>query len=958
MARTIPRFGHRCRSRAQKQHTAETRLLGTAARRSGPQSNKENISEVPGTAENKDKARITYLERELHNMTRRFRRAAKTIAWMKAQNRKLSQSLKEIMKALPPSGSREADLPGQSLPEDVEKIKKLLLSNAKFRRQVDALRKQVQRKQARISSKVDQAVQSAKVSTAMVYYIKRKGTVTSDTRRLIRALVELGVPFGSVLHVIRRVLLTANVPTSGSFSDRTVHRAIIEGGVAAKIQIADEIKQTQSLTISGDGTSLRNVHFESAFLTYTVPPADGSGDHFPSDPSAITNEPQLRAMPVLMAPNHTSQEQLNGWKYRFVDMADTYNRSPVGIDNPLSLDEILDKIKGMISDHANDQKHLATLFEKWKLEVDREIRGRRAVMSMSEAEQLKFCLYAMELNLAEVGGCVNWEALSEAEKKHRSEEAYRQAIHELGEHHFASLTPEDQRWSNLFLWAGCGMHKEMNSVKWGARSMEHFWSSSQAQELGAVAPIPLFNKENAAVIADETASTSKTRAEQQTSRGGVKTTALAGAIFRNKYEKKGQQDNFRWFFASVLGYMVQFPDTSNTRFGSHCDAASELLVHLEIFIDFLNLIRDAKDKGLFTHMELNVYNALHDPSTLSELAALSLYSQTISHPYMGFVRGSASRNAMDLGLYHQAVIAHCEKIVANPDLLLDSGSPSETTLDGSNWERPEAVYAIRRLYQDGKLPFLKELLTAFFKGAVIGWGRFTTEFAPGGRIDQATPREREAAFVRPTNDHNEGRLGKWVTAKRKAPSLSLDVWNAKTMHKDNHTDEWLARNNTPALDQFLTREARLQDSAGATRAQHARHVQEQQERVTRNKERRRKTNANKVARAEKLSAYTPNLDPAYWTAVRRDGDIKEMLSWLRAPSRKHIVQVPTGLTKPGVGKEGRLLALVQLLQRLTDDQKATLSVSGDVIQHPQTAEPPEDLAISEGEESLVTDEEA
>ncbi|TFY81326.1 hypothetical protein EWM64_g2685 [Hericium alpestre] len=37
------------------------------------------------------------------------------------------------------------------------------------------------------------------------------------------------------------------------------------------------------------------------------------------------------------------------------------------------------------------------------------------------------------------------------------------------------------------------------------------------------------------------------------------------------------------------------------------------------------------------------------------------------------------------------------------------------------------------------------------------------------------------------------------------------------MHKDNHTDEWLARNNTPALDQFLTREARLQDSA-------ARHV--------------------------------------------------------------------------------------------------------------------------------------
>ncbi|TFY78775.1 hypothetical protein EWM64_g5237 [Hericium alpestre] len=160
---------------------AETQLLGTAARRSGSESNKENIPIITDTAENEDKARIVDLERQLHNMTCRFRRAAKKVAWLKAQNRKLLQSLKDIMKALPPSGSSEADLPRQSLPEDTKKIKMLLLSNAKFRRQVDALRKQVQRKQARISNKIDQAVQTAKVSTAMVYYIKRKGTVTSDT---------------------------------------------------------------------------------------------------------------------------------------------------------------------------------------------------------------------------------------------------------------------------------------------------------------------------------------------------------------------------------------------------------------------------------------------------------------------------------------------------------------------------------------------------------------------------------------------------------------------------------------------------------------------------------------------------------------------------------------------------------------------------------------------------------
>ncbi|TFY81277.1 hypothetical protein EWM64_g2731 [Hericium alpestre] len=256
---------------------------------------------------------------------------------------------------------------------------------------------------------------------------------------------------------------------------------------------------------------------------------------------------------------------------------------------------------------------------------------------MSALEQLAIGLRIIEDIVADVGGYASWEALPNVEKKHQTNVAWSRAVHHLGELKFQALSPEEQCWSDLFLWAGCGMHKEMNSVKWGAKSMEGFWFTLQAQELGAVLPIALFNKENAVVMADKTASTAKTHAEQQTSRGGVKTTALAGSIFRNKDEKKGQQDNFRWFFASVLGYMVQFPDTSNTRFGLHCDASSELIVHREIYIEFLDLIRHAKDKGLFTNMELNVYNALHDPSTLTELATLSFYSQSVSHPYMGFV---------------------------------------------------------------------------------------------------------------------------------------------------------------------------------------------------------------------------------------------------------------------------------------------------------------------------------
>jgi len=39
-----------------------------------------------------------------------------------------------------------------------------------------------------------------------------------------------------------------------------------------------------------------------------------------------------------------------------------------------------------------------------------------------------------------------------------------------------------------------------------------------------------------------------------------------------------------------LGYQVPFPDTSNIRYHSHCNAASELLVHLLLYKEFLELV--------------------------------------------------------------------------------------------------------------------------------------------------------------------------------------------------------------------------------------------------------------------------------------------------------------------------------------------------------------------------------
>jgi hypothetical protein len=118
-------------------------------------------------------------------------------------------------------------------------------------------------------------------------------------------------------------------------------------------------------------------------------------------------------------------------------------------------------------------------------------------------------------------------------------------------------------------------------------------------------------------------------------------------------------------------------------------------------------------------MEQNFWNAIHDIPILSELAVLSLYVQSISHPYMEKVCTSG-QNALELGPYHAKVLDHIGKIISNPYLLIGA-SPSFTTaaLDGKNWNSSkmfEAVYEKLSTF-----PHIHGLLTAFLKGAEETW---------------------------------------------------------------------------------------------------------------------------------------------------------------------------------------------------------------------------------------------
>lgn len=533
------------------------------------------------------------------------------------------------------------------------------------------------------------------------------------------------------------------------------------------------------------------------------------------------------------------------------------------------------------------------------IELDRKQRGRDAYHSLTGAELDAFLFSATHDAIEQAGGYESWERLPHDKQVQLGHEAHDAAIRQLGEHRFDALSPEEKAWASLFIWAGCGMHKELNAMKYGAKAMKEWWDSSEAKAMGAVLPILLYNKDNAAAASDPTASTAKARAEAVTSRGGIKATELAGGIMRHKNSKKGQQDTYRWYFEFVLGYMIQFPDTSNTRFGSYGDGASELVVHLPIYIDFLVTVRDAKGTGEFNNMEQNLYKALQDPPTLTELAVLSLYSQAVVHPFMAYIRSSISQNVLDLGPYYLKVIAHCQALIDDPDLLLITVGDSyrRATLGGQLWQRPEAILTVQKLYQDQQLPFLRHVLVVFLHGAQDGWKHFMSEFSPGGKIDSASPAHRRAAAMRTTNDHSESAFAKLRQSYHFRPSLSLLTRNARIVHKHNDTERWYQEHHTDELNRFARKEARERDKGNEEKADRISRAEELKRKARDEEAERERKKVKHDEYTAKIKSIDVHLSHAYWENPENLKNItlekiRQQIAWLRLKK----IHIPAGLS--------------------------------------------------------------
>ncbi|KAJ7588757.1 hypothetical protein C8J56DRAFT_889521 [Mycena floridula] len=625
----------------------------------------------------------------------------------------------------------------------------------------------------------------SKQQTPTVAHLKTKGAFTEKFQSLARTLVRNGCSANKVGPMMQAVGKALGISVSVAMSSRTVRRTILEGGIAAKLQLAYEVSHAPAFTASGDSTSNRKINFQSHHIAMRVPNYSSKGDIHAKSAKSI---PKNRFLGLQATTDHSSEVSKSTWVKQYTELVDLYAKSPLGQKQnrvkKLELRDFAVKLRAMNGDHANGEKSAANLVEEWKHEVTIDGLGMDAIR-LKTAEELFAVL--QEWNIKKVddaGGFEAWVGLTSEERATRDVATLAAVIKSVGEAAFEALPAPEKQELTLFLWTGCCMHKEQNSFKGGNSVMVAAWKA-----LGAQGPMILANKWNSQAVkqalAPEKGSEPVTAEElvalEASTAGGVKLACLAGTIFNNKDDKKGQGDSH------VIHLEGQrFPDTSNTRFASYGDAADELIDSLDDYREYLLLMRDVKQTAKFNNLEKNVLEALHDPPTLTELVVLSLANQNITKPYLSYVR-QRGLNGLSLGPYHKTVVEHLDSVLEDPGRWLDPEKDAKLcTLDEDEWARPSAVAAARKLAPS--LPLVKEMIVAFVRGMKGTFIRFASEYAPGGLIDGATDEEKDLAWTAATNDVNEGLLGTYHFIRKTARQVDGSGLEKKWRNEHKATD--------------------------------------------------------------------------------------------------------------------------------------------------------------------------
>ena len=125
------------------------------------------------------------------------------------------------------------------------------------------------------------------------------------------------------------------------------------------------------------------------------------------------------------------------------------------------------------------------------------------MLGMSVAEVVEYFEKAEAKMIKKAGGKKKWDALSDIKRAEKKAVMLEEAVAELGKEAFKNLSEEEKGVFRLFIWAGCGCHKDLNTVRGGYMAILQWWDENESEDLER--PVLLANRDNDPVVQERTA---------------------------------------------------------------------------------------------------------------------------------------------------------------------------------------------------------------------------------------------------------------------------------------------------------------------------------------------------------------------------------------------------------------------------------------------------------------------
>src|SRR6266496_3409478 len=307
----------------------------------------------------------------------------------------------------------------------------------------------------------ERAVETAKakiIRQKSVHHLLHKGIFKEETCNLVRLLSQSCCSANRINDIISAVLNTVGITMVGSISRRSVAQIIREGYFAAQIQLGHEMKMAESMTVSADGTGHQSINYNSRHVHMLVE------DYESSDGGIIH---ATRFLGIKPSCDGSSKEAIADWQTTITEILNFYNCSPFGKwsgGSLIGLVDILVKLTGMNTDHCSKEKKDAYEIEELKKWAVNQCLGEEAMMEKSLHEIYELQIGAQRKMIQAAGGQQRWEALPEVTKSEKRAKMVENVVQDLGKGAFELLDLHEKCFLRLFIWAGCGCHKDLNMV--------------------------------------------------------------------------------------------------------------------------------------------------------------------------------------------------------------------------------------------------------------------------------------------------------------------------------------------------------------------------------------------------------------------------------------------------------------------------------------------------------------